>query len=393
MRTLAQVCFLIGSLAGVISPGFAQAPPVSCIVNAAVPPTVRSEGLTERAGDFIVQCVGVSQSPVTGTVQVFFNTNFTSRLTSGATSEALLLVDEPAPGTQTAGVNLFQGTVSGPNALTFSNVPLFPAAAETASRILRLTNLRLDASALSGSPAQLIASVSINSSPSLPLNNPVQTVAFTGPALTFSPAGSGQCLVATGTLNFSESYPLQFKVVGTGFSLPGLVVNDESGFVPDPAIAGVGLADTGTRLSATFSGLPAGASISVPATASNGSLVLAAISPAGGGSVQATNGKATVVYEVTATSYLASESVSIPFTASGITGNLVVEGSFAPVSTIAAASDSAPIPRFADRGTRATVAVAACAAPTPAPATNAYGLALLLLILVLIAALRLRAAR
>jgi len=210
--------------------------------------------------------------------------------------------------------------------------------------------------------------------------------------LTFSAAGSGQCPAATGTLTFTEAFSSQFKVRGAGTSVPGFIVNDESMFVPDPTIAIVGLADTGTQLSATFTGLPAGAQISVPATATNGSLVLTAVSPAGGGSVQAANGTATVVYEVTATSYLASESVSIPFSATGVAGTLVVEGRFAPISAVAAASDTAPIPRFADRGIRATIPVAACAT-SPAPAMGGYGLALLALLLVLFAAARFRAAR
>jgi len=388
-----------------VTPASAQVAVPTCAINAGVPPTVRAEGLSEHAGDIVLTCVGTPAAPVTGNLQVFFNTNLTSRLTASTTSEALLLLGtvydtnsppppnlEPQPGSQIAGVNLFQGTVSGPNSLTFSNITVLPAAQASVGRVLRFTNLRLDASALGGTPAQHLALVTFSNPSSLVLVNPQQTVAYNGPELTFSAAGSGQCPAATGTLTFTEAFSSQFKVRGAGTSVPGFIVNDESMFVPDPTIAIVGLADTGTQLSATFTGLPAGAQISVPATATNGSLVLTAVSPAGGGSVQAANGTATVVYEVTATSYLASESVSIPFSATGVVGTLVVEGRFAPISAVAAASDTAPIPRFADRGIRATIPVAACAT-SPAPAMGGYGLALLALLLVLFAAARFHAAR
>src|SRR5262245_54518857 len=85
-------------------------PPYTCTVNASTPLPIRPEGLTERVGDIFVICSGVAPAAgVVGTVTVFLNTTLTSRLLSGSVSEALLLVDEPAAGSQTLGVNLFEG--------------------------------------------------------------------------------------------------------------------------------------------------------------------------------------------------------------------------------------------------------------------------------------------
>jgi hypothetical protein len=277
--------------------------------------------------------------------------------------------------------------------VTFSNVTLFPASAQSITRILRVTNVRLDASAL-GSGSQLVAFASISGA-ALSMANPQQIVAFADSAQTFSASASGACTGVQGTFVFAETSVAQFKTRGTGLSTPGTSdSNTESGFVPVPAIAGVGLADSGTQLSATFVGLPDGAQITVPATATNGSLQVAAISPTGGGTVPSAGGTATIVYEVTASTAAVNESISIPFAVSGTNGNFSIEGSLAPVSLVTAASDSAPIPRFAGQAMTSTIAVAACAPPpTPAPATSRYTLALLTLLLMLVAAVRSRAAR
>jgi hypothetical protein len=71
-----------------------------------VPPTLRSEGLTELIGDIVIQCTGgtLAQNGVPGSqvptanFTVSLGTNVTSKLLSGNTSEALLFVDEPGTG-------------------------------------------------------------------------------------------------------------------------------------------------------------------------------------------------------------------------------------------------------------------------------------------------------
>src|SRR6266536_1542278 len=75
-------------------------PQLQCTFNAAVTPTVRVEGLTERVGDVIVTCTGGTPTapgmPVPAAdINLSFNANVTSRAVSGYSSEALLLIDEP----------------------------------------------------------------------------------------------------------------------------------------------------------------------------------------------------------------------------------------------------------------------------------------------------------
>ncbi len=85
-----------------------QAPPFVCTANAGTPPTVRAEGLTELVGDLVLNCQGGTPT-VAGqfvpqvNIQLFLNTNITSRLVGGEATafggtvfnEALLIIDEP----------------------------------------------------------------------------------------------------------------------------------------------------------------------------------------------------------------------------------------------------------------------------------------------------------
>jgi hypothetical protein len=76
-------------------------PTFSCTANAAVPPVVRAEGLTELVGDLTLNCTGGSPTPrgnaiPLSNVTVFLNAAVTSRLLGpGALSEATLMIDEP----------------------------------------------------------------------------------------------------------------------------------------------------------------------------------------------------------------------------------------------------------------------------------------------------------
>jgi len=87
----------------------------TCVANAGVPPIVRSEGVTELVGDLLLNCTGGTPTPATSVVgttvvnnliplsnvQVFLNTNITSRLLNSSNySEATMTIDEPFPGSQ-----------------------------------------------------------------------------------------------------------------------------------------------------------------------------------------------------------------------------------------------------------------------------------------------------
>ncbi|MBI2687919.1 MAG: hypothetical protein HYX27_16545 [Acidobacteria bacterium] len=193
----------------------------SCVGNAGVPPIVRAEGLTELVGDLVLNCNGGTPTAAgslvpQANVQIFLNTNVTSRLTSDPWSEALLMIDEPGPTAQrycsvnggcailgvggatgvaynatgaTGVPNVFQGRQSGANSIVWLGVPIDPPGT-TATRVIRITNVRANANQLGVSstliPTQIVMFVSVTGTTSVPINNPQQTVAFIQPGLSFS---------------------------------------------------------------------------------------------------------------------------------------------------------------------------------------------------------------
>jgi len=243
---------LILSLAGItLFAGLAGAQvinPFTCNVNNAVPPTLRTEGLTELTGDIVLICSG--GSPLANgslipqaTFQIFMNGPVTSRLLGNASvsnaSEALLLIDEPgtqlgtygasvpqtlcitplsgcieyvgfstAAGGGAGGVpvnaatttavapgapapNVFQGLVSG-NSITFAGVPVQPPVSSGATRVFRITNSRVSAQTISGGSSNLVpvtASVSISGATSVAVSNATLTVGFIQPGLSASGTG------------------------------------------------------------------------------------------------------------------------------------------------------------------------------------------------------------
>jgi len=189
---------LILSLLAISANCFGQ--PLTCVASSGVSAPARAEGLTELVSDFQVICTGGTPTAPglaipTVTIQIFLNTQITSRCVEsafsvgclGLHSEALLLLDEPAqanqfgcpintcinvgnglgtapygaltqtgagtpasPGIAGANKNLFQGIQTAANAITFLNIPIDPPGNGPggAQRILRITNLRANANGL-----------------------------------------------------------------------------------------------------------------------------------------------------------------------------------------------------------------------------------------------------
>jgi len=368
--------------------------------------------------------------------QVFLgNTTVTSRILGNVTnnaSEALLLVDEPTdnellsqanplfgcPGAAGAtctapGPRVYQGLVTG-NSLTFIGVPVNPPATNQ-TRVYRITNVRANASVIgggvAGTPGQIQAFISITGPTSIPVNNPVQIVGFVQPGLsTTSTAVRGirQCVsvarTAPGvTLSFTENFATAFKVrvIGDPPSqvTPGTIFNTESGLTIPVGGQTAGLADFGTRLRASFANIPDGLNVwvsvrNVNNTIINGTAITAAqltavsdaastgaFSPISGDSnglaqVPLTGGAGVAIWEVTAASELALETLefAVRFAATSDPGNNIpaigtgtVSMSYAPVPPAfnlgpgSSASSTLPIPRFVDTGVaRNLVVVNAC---------------------------------
>jgi hypothetical protein len=194
----------------------------------------------------------------------------------------------------TPAANIYQGVVSG-NTITFFGVPVLAPVTSGASRTIRITNARVNATQLGGGSAAgatpVIASISISGATSLLISNATPTVGFVQGGLTATASGAtnlnqcnSQTRTAVNVLTFSENFPTAFKtrifaqqntsfagqsVPGNGVpsqNIPGSIYNSESNFVFPGAASGsqiAGLADFGTRLKATFNSVPAGVRIFV----------------------------------------------------------------------------------------------------------------------------------
>ncbi|MBX5495678.1 MAG: hypothetical protein IRZ15_10120, partial [Bryobacteraceae bacterium] len=192
-RKLLPAVAMLALVAFTAKPAAAQAA-FACTATAGVPPLARAEGITELVGDIVLNCSGGSGAAITANVQIFLNTNVTSRITSGNTTEALLLLGEPA--TASLNTNAFQGQLAGANSLVWLNVPILPPG--TTVQTIRITNVRANATGVttvnpnlppSLIPSQIVALISISGTTSVPVNNPQQIVAFVQPGLVSS-AGS-----------------------------------------------------------------------------------------------------------------------------------------------------------------------------------------------------------
>jgi hypothetical protein len=228
----------------------------------------------------------------------------------------------PADGTQSP--NVYQGIASasiGNNAVTFFGVPVLPPTT-TGSRVYRITNVRVNAVPLANQ-TQVYAQISASPASSLGIINSQLAVGYVSTSLSTSNGATSlaQCASQTatksygGSLSFTEKFGTAFKTriqaqqaalyagqgvpgvsTPTGQNIPGFPYNSESNFVfPLAANTWAGLADFGTRLKATFSGVPSGVRIFVSTVnITNGAIPITAPNPIGGS--QANGGAGAISY-------------------------------------------------------------------------------------------------
>jgi len=218
---LAALALLLGT-AGIVSAQPAQQ--FTCTANAATPPLVRGEGITELTGDLLLTCQGGTATAAgvtvpTANIQIFLNTAITSRLLSGPNDEALLMVDDPlvtasgqiaaqspcpmgtvcpmwGEGGLAAGSTSYDGTAHTFGGVTRTNrnvffgqqvpgnsgsivwlgIPVDPPVTVRNTRVFRITNVRANASSLivagpNQQPTAITSTVSISPPTALPLNN------------------------------------------------------------------------------------------------------------------------------------------------------------------------------------------------------------------------------
>ena len=332
----------------------AQSPPpafgVACDVSAA-PSIVPAEGIAELMSDVVIKCQGDRPTTIgmpipQVTFRAFVNTNLSSRLvsTSPDLSEALLLIDEPAPQNQlvcpalpcpiqgtgggvgsepgspyngSAGhYNVFQATQISGNGLEWAGVPFDPPPTGRV-RSLRITNLRADvwsiANCTCGVPIQMIAFVTTVGPSGITFRNQQFTIGYPQSALRFAHTTAtilslsdhnigktGPAPATDFTVTFQEGFPAAFRPrtvaarpddvsPSANQNVPGRVYPTASGFYNasfNGTYAGAGLASQGTRLIAHFENVPAGVSLSVtqqPIAGSSVRVQLVSTGPKGNG--------------------------------------------------------------------------------------------------------------
>jgi hypothetical protein len=134
------------------------APSFVCEASAPNKPLIRAEGLTESVGDLLLRCHG--QRPMQPMkILVYFNSQFTSNVISGQTTDALLTVEKPGSPFRFSDIrlnqNAFHGILQAPNALLWNEVPLPPS--DPFDVQFRITNLRINAAGLGVSATKVPA--------------------------------------------------------------------------------------------------------------------------------------------------------------------------------------------------------------------------------------------
>jgi uncharacterized protein (TIGR03437 family) len=356
--------------------------PTTCVVSAA-PVVVHSEGLAERIGEIVLQCSGTPGASVTASLNIFLPISITNRINAGGYSTDASLSVNTGTGNVPSGVS---GLVTN-QSISFNGFQFkFPASGAVS---LLIDDVRVNVNQL-GLQQQSLIKAYLGGSLALE-NNPV-AVAIGQQGLLATTMDSG--VTCTGsptpsTLNLSNLF-----AAGTAEETTRVTEGFPSAFQPkDPT------SDTGTRFLLSYSNVPAGAAIYLPdAVAGSGATVptsggdlgtpaavgqytpashtlllvrvlnsdstgtggtLATLPAANGAGVLVlnganpvplTNGAGYAVYEVVDANPSTIENAQIPnFFAlppnsppSTSNGSL----SLAPVSTVATASTTAPIPRF-----------------------------------------------
>jgi len=355
--------------------------PARCTVSA-VPAQVRAEGLTERMGDIILQCSGFTAgASLTGTLTVFLPIAITNRVSSNnQAADAILSADYGSGYAPTA----IPGQVSTGIAFNGINLTVPPSGAIN----LKISGIR-GAAFMAGTT--LAQPVTASLSFSIPVDRSQVVVAYPQLALFTT-------LYQTGITCVGSPLPDSVTVsnlfdAGTAYVSTRLTEGFGAAFLPR-----TGSDDSGTRFLVTYSGFPtqtqlylpdfvAGSDAAVPSIAGDlggtpavgkylpgsGTLLLGRVpgadSTGAGGQVMVlpsgappvslnsaspvslNNGAGYAVYEVIDASAVATESVQFPLFIgiSSITAAATAQETvtLAPVSTVFAASQTAPVPRFA----------------------------------------------
>jgi len=411
MADFRKMLFVLAGLMILIGTASAQNG-VTCTSFVANQPTLRQEGVTEPAGDIIIQCQGALVGAQTGsqTLSLYINgAAITSRqLYSGTTppnsssipTEAALLVND----------NITTGTVGGASApvqgflqngaLVFSNFTLPnnpPSSGPPATNnnfTIRVTNVRVNANSVASGTfitGTILATFPVQNQSGLVLGVAQSSLSVAVSATT----NFSQC-TSTPTSGTSFSTLTIKELVQTAFKSPNVLPNNstpgqwyQNGINTESQTAlaslppsfsnsiGVvpGQADSATRIRVNLSNIPAGVTISLPVTIAASAVTsstafssysssyavattsgdVGAFSPASS-TVNLTS-SGSVTYQVQNQQGGAIDSFSVPVTitytytppSTPNVGTILVSATYAPTSAeVTALNPSFGIPRFAD---------------------------------------------
>jgi uncharacterized protein (TIGR03437 family) len=385
----------------VFSSGLVFAQTTFCTTSA-VPPIVHAEGFTERVGDIRLACTGAPNVTLTGNFTFILTATVTNRLSNGNTLTGIVFTVDSGSGPQPV---LVQPLMVNQNSLVFNGVPVAFSPQGTAN--LAIAGIRVNATQvvvqtpITASVAINAAGFPITTSP-LVVGTPERGL-YTGSTGTLICAQNGSPLPSTDPNSGDPTITFTSLVrAGTSFTSTRVTEGFASAFGPKSAPAYFN-ADSGQRIIVQYSGFPSDAQLFIPdvvagsdaiqATAGgdfevpasggayapsvNGSLLLARVAgansngaggspvytpgPLGSGTVTfdtvtqipIVNGTAIAVYEVVDADSSALETAQFP-TFLGLLPNGSRTPSqtsesvfFAPLSAVATASATEPIPRFA----------------------------------------------
>jgi len=235
---LAIVALLLGTALTASAQVLVQTPTTApiCRNASSVSPVLRAEGFTELTGDVVLICEGGTPGQTfLVNFQIFLNTQVTSRIIAGTTTnsadltEAVLIVDEAGGGTrgtpfclspggttasggqansamgvtcnntastgtnpfQTGSYTVFRGSRAPGqgNALLWAGIPVVAPGTAGVQRTFRFTNIRANANGLGVSstltPTAVRAFVAVNPPGALAIDVQEQTVGFVQPGLAF----------------------------------------------------------------------------------------------------------------------------------------------------------------------------------------------------------------
>ena len=278
---------------------YAQVPTLPCNVVSmrSLEKPIAVNGESELTSDLVFTCTNGTVSILVPpaihlNIEMFLDTNVTSRFDGPGVLDTVLLLDDPAPAIQASGTNVFRGTLAADNLVTWTGIPL-----PGGTHKYRITTIRANAHMIGVVGDPVTATLDVAGSNGLAFEaTPVRLAILETPLVfTTSPIVATVASVSGLNLNFNEGYSSAFKKRIENTSgpftfqyqdMPGLNYCTESGFTPKyqalPIPGGLGLADTSTRLLGTLSHLPASVSLLIvpfEVTSSSGLLVAHLVLP------------------------------------------------------------------------------------------------------------------